>query len=347
MEHKYRRPIAIGVAAAAALSVTACTSGGGTGSETGDAQTLVGYSAPYLSDPYMIVEMELTVKFLEAEGFKVLPTVNADSDPALQVTQVTSLLDQGANGLVVVPVDANSIIPALDLAESKEVPVVTIDTAPAGGTVAMIIRADNVLMGAQACEYMGEEMGGQGTILQLQGMLSQSAGAERTSGFEDCMKENYPDIIIISKPTDWDPAKATDQAQTALVSNPEISGIYMQSDDVMFQGVLSVLQQAGRAAKVGEPGHIVMVGIDGGAGGLQGIRDGYIDALVSQPLDLYAKFAAYYLKGALAGETWKEGPTDHDSVISVYEGNLQDLLPAPMVTIDNVDDPGLWGNNVG
>lgn len=339
----HRHLFAIAALATVGLALSACSAN--SSGDKGDSVS-VGFSTPYLSDPYMVVEMDQTVAALEAEGYTVLPTVNANSDPGLQVTQVNSLLDQGAGGLVVIPVDGSSIIPALDAAEANGVPVVTIDTAPAGGKVEMIVRADNIRMGEQACETIGEAMGGKGTVLELQGILSQSAGAERTSGFEDCMAENFPDMVVIAKPTDWDPAKSTAQAQTALVSNPEIGGIYMQSDDVMYQGVLSVLQQAGRDAKVGEDGHVVLVGIDGGVGGLQGIRDGYIDALVSQPLDLYAKYAAFYLKAALAGEKFKEGPTDHGSVISTYEGNLQDLLPAPLVTKKNVDDPSLWANNV-
>jgi ABC-type sugar transport system substrate-binding protein len=191
---------------------------------------------------------------------------------------------------------------------------------------------------------MGEELGGKGTVLSLQGDLATINGQDRTDGFRDCMEENYPDIELIERPTDWQTEKATDATQTVLTSNPDLSGIYMQSDSVMLSGVLSTLEQEGLDAKVGEPGHVVLVSIDGTSQALDKIRSDELDAAVSQPLDLYAKYGVEYLQGAVEGETFEVGPTDHDSEIVDYEGNLMDLLPAPLVTKENVDDPNLWGN---
>jgi simple sugar transport system substrate-binding protein/ribose transport system substrate-binding protein len=58
----------------------------------------------------------------------------------------------------------------------------------------------------------------------------------------------------------------------------------------------------------------------------------------------YIDYGADYLVRALKGETFKEGPTDHNSTIVKKGDNLFDLLPTPVVTKDNVDDKALWGN---
>ncbi|MZF90790.1 sugar ABC transporter substrate-binding protein, partial [Streptomyces sp. SID5643] len=72
-----------------------------------------------------------------------------------------------------------------------------------------------------------------------------------------------------------------------------------------------------------------------------------IDATVSQPADAYAKYGMYYIKAAMQGKRFKPGPTDHDStIVKLPSGILEDQLPAPLVTKDNVDDPKLWGNTV-
>ena len=64
-------------------------------------------------------------------------------------------------------------------------------------------------------------------------------------------------------------------------------------------------------------------------------RPGYIDATVSQPADLYAKYGLFYVKAAIAGKTFQPGPTDHDStIIQVRDGVLEDQLSAPLVTAD-------------
>ena len=52
-------------------------------------------------------------------------------------------------------------------------------------------------------------------------------------------------------------------------------------------------------------------------------------------------------QAALQGKTFNPGPTDHDSTIVAIPNGLEDQLSAPLVTSENVDDPKLWGNQVG
>jgi ribose transport system substrate-binding protein len=120
-------------------------------------------------------------------------------------------------------------------------------------------------------------------------------------------------------------------------------GIFQQSDYAL-SATLNVLTQAGRDAKVGEAGHIYNISIDATPQALQLVRDGALDAAISQPLDGYAKYGVQYLKDALAGKELTVGPTDHGSEIVEFNGNLMDLLPATLVKIGNVDDAALWGN---
>ena len=317
--------------------------GGGSGDGGGDT-FLMGYSAPFLTDPFQAVLQNATVDEAERLGLETLAPTNANQDVGQQITDVRNLINTGAEGLIIVPTDSKGILPALDAAKADDVPVVTVDLGPEGGEVAMIVRADNYGMGVTACEKMGEDLGGKGTVLSLQGDLATINGRDRTDGFKECMTKNYPDMQVIERPTKWQTERATSVAQTVLTANPDLAGIYMQSDSVMLAGVLNVLDRAGNGAKVGEDGHIVLVSIDGTPLALEKIRSGELDAAVSQPLDLYATYGVDYLRKAVAGETFKEGPTDHDSKIVDFEGNPMDLLPAPLVTEENVDDKKLWGN---
>ena len=68
---------------------------------------------------------------------------------------------------------------------------------------------------------------------------------------------------------------------------------------------------------------------------------------MSQPADLYAKYALFYAQAALQGKTFQPGATDHNSTIVAIPNGLEDQLPAPLVTSDNVNDQSLWGNQVG
>ncbi len=332
------RSLVIGVAASACLF--------GVASAAQAADFTMGYSVGFLTDPFQAIQVDLTMKAAADAGLKTLPVANANGDPGKQISDFRNLIAQGAQGIIVVPTDSDAIVPALEFAASKNVPVVAIDIGPAGGKAAMIVRANNLRMGEDACMWLGKAVGGKGKVLSLMGDQATTNGRDRTTGFNDCMKKNFPDIEVNQQPTYWKTDKATAAAQTAVTSTPDLAGIYMQSDSVMLAGVLNVLKSADRLKKVGEEGHIPLISIDATPYALQQIRDDMLDAAVSQPLNLYVKYGLAYLEDAVAGKTFTMGPTDHDSEIVDMNGNMADLLPAPVITKAEASDPMLWGNQV-
>lgn len=329
---------------AAAMALAACGSSGdsGRGSDKGDYK--VAYSTTSLGDAYRVVLARHVESGGKAEGLNMMSPTDADNDPAKQITDVTTMLGQGVDGIEMIVLDSGAIKPALDRAEAKGVPVVAIDQGPSSGKVAMVVRGDNKLMGRQACEHLGATLEGRGKVLELQGALDGIGGQERTRGFNDCMKEQFPGIDVISKPTDWLQEKATTAAQTVLSTNREVNGLFLASDAAMLPGVLKVLERLGRLHPIGREGHLPLATIDGTPFALEQIRRGYVDAVVSQPLSGYARWAAHYMRRAIEGEEFRPGPTDHGSRIIEENGNLSDILPTPVVTRDNVDDRELWGN---
>ena len=305
----------------------------------------IGYSSPFLFSQFQVILQDQTGVAAKAGGLNMLEPTNADGDSGKQITDVRSLIGAGAKGLIVVANDSKAIIPALDFAVSQNVPVVSIDIGSDGGSLYAIVRADNIGMGWIACEAMAKAIGDAGKVLSLQGAQTSINGRERTQGFHDCITQNHPNIELIERPTDWDATKQAAALQTVLAANPDLKGVFQQSDYALSP-TLNVLKQAGRDAKVGEPDHIYTISIDASPQALELIRSGELDAGISQPLDLYAKYGVQYLLDALAGKELALGKTDHGSEVVEFNGNKMDLLPAVLVTKDNVDDPNLWGNQV-
>jgi ribose transport system substrate-binding protein len=322
---------------------TPATEAGSPPATDGETRQL-GYSAPFLFNEYSIVLQEKIVEAGEAAGFEMLAPTNADQDSAQQNTDIRNLISAGADALIVFANDSNAIVPSLDYAAEQGVPVVAIDVAPDGGTVEMIVRVDNVGMGTAACELMAETIGFEGKVLSLQGAATSINGRERTQGFAECMAQ-YPDIELIERPTDWDPEKQVAALQTVLTANPDLKGVFQQAEYAL-EATNAVLDQAGFTAKVGEPGHIVNVSIDATPAALDLVREGVMDAAISQPIDLYGSLGVQYLVDAMAGAEFVTGPTDHDSEIVEYSGNLMDLVASVVVTAENVDSPDLWANQV-
>ena len=307
-----------------------------------------GLSTSFLGSPFFVALTTLTTQAAKTAGLTWLQPADAQSDPGKQIADIQTLVNSGARGLIVVPRDSDAIAPALEYAASRSVAVVAIDVGINTGHAAMTVRADNHSMARTACEAVGAALGNKGKVLELQGDLLNSSGRDRTDGFELCISLKFPNIKIISRPTRWEQARAADATQIILTANPDIGAIYMESGSIMLPGVLSVLHQAGRNQKAGEPNKIFLVAIDGSPYELQMIRSGDLDATVSQPLNLYAQWGVDYLRRAVKGETFRIGLTAHGSqIVKNSAGNLEDLVPAPLVTSRNVDDPTLWGNLTG
>ncbi|WP_214105027.1 sugar ABC transporter substrate-binding protein [Acrocarpospora catenulata] len=336
--------------AAATLTLSACSStdsGTGDTAATGDPAAAaggeVGFSESFLTDAFQVQLVKQLGEQAKAASVNLLPAANADGDAAKQNADITTLLGRGVKGLIVVPVDSKAVGPAIDRANAKNVPVVTVDLGAESGKIYMVVRADNVYMGKAACEYMGKQINGEGTVLDLQGDLATSNGQDRSKGFTSCMAEQFPNVKVISKPMNWKPEECATQAQTVL-STEKLAGLFMGSESVCLAGVQQALRNQGKLTKAGDPDHIVTVGIDGSKPALDAVREGTLDAVISQPLDLYAKYGIQYIKDAMAGKTYQPGPTDHNSTIVEVGQSLQDLLPSPTVTKENVDDASLWGN---
>ncbi|MFJ2395874.1 MULTISPECIES: sugar ABC transporter substrate-binding protein [unclassified Streptomyces] len=340
---------AAAVAACATLVLAACgstkddvASGGGGGDGSGK----VGVILPLLTSPFWQSYNDYVPKMAKSEGVDALKTVNSNSDPSQQITDINNQLNQGVKGLVVAPLDSAAIVAGLDQAERKGVPVVAVDVAPDKGKVAMVVRADNVAYGEKACEFLGKQVGS-GKVVQIMGDLASVNGRDRSEAFRSCVKKNYPKLKVLEIPAKWESDTAASKLDTLLNANPDIKGIYMQAGGVYLAPTLQTLKSKGMLKKAGQAGHIAIVSNDGIPQEFDAIRKGEIDATVSQPADTYAKYGMYYIKAAMQGKTFKTGPTDHDStIVKLPSGILEDQLPAPLVTKDNVDDPELWGNTV-
>jgi len=301
--------------------------------------SLAGYSTDFWSS-YVSYEKRYAKRY----GASLIGPVPANGDAGKQLTQVRTLITQGAKALIVNPVDSAAIAPALDFAASKKIPVVSVDVGPTKGKVYMIVRADNTLYGKKSCTYIGSHAKGPGHVAVLQGDLASINGRDRSNAFISCIKQKYPRLKIAKYATKWDTPTAVNAAKTAISTYSDLKGIYVQWSGPV-PGIIAAEKAAGKFTRVGAAKHIALVSNDGVPFEMQNIRNGIQDATVSQPANLYAQYAIFYAKQALAGVKYHVGQkTNHGSVIVRLSGNLEDALKAPLVTKANVNDPNLWGN---
>ncbi len=348
---KLARTRSTAVTVTAALAVmslaTACNRDSADPAGSGSAKPAIGIDLPRSDSDFWNSYAQYLEKDITSEGVNALPRSNSQNDVTKLVANVQVFQNTGAKAIVMAPQDTGAIASTLDTLATKKIPVVSVDTRPDKGDVYMVVRADNRAYGTKACEYLGEQLGGKGKVAELQGALDSINGRDRSEAFAACMKEKFPNIKVFELPTDWKGDVASAKLQSLLAQHPDLNGIYMQAGGVFLQPTLALLEQKKLLKPAGQPGHITIISNDGIPQEFDAIRKGQIDATISQPADLYAKYALYYAKAAAEGKTFQPGATDHDSTIIKIPNGLEDQLPAPLVTKANVDDKSLWGNNVG
>ena len=306
----------------------------------------LGVSLTFNNTDFWTNYISYETKFAAQYNATLIGPLVANNDAAKQITDIHTLIQEGAQALIVNPVDSAAIAPALDYAASKNIPVVRVDVAPSTGKVFMIVRADNVLYGMNSCKYIATHATGtSGHIAILEGDLASLNGKDRTDGCNQVITSSYPNFKTVEYATKWDTPTAVNDAKTALSTYPDLKGIYVEWG-APEDGILAAEKAASKFTPVGSSSHIVLVGNDGVPHEHALIRAKQLDATISQPANSYAQYAIFYSQQALEGKTYTAGQTtDHNSTIVALQGNLEDALPAPVVDSTNVNDPNLWGNS--
>jgi len=321
--------------------------------EAAPAAITIGYGAPELSGGQGPI-MNGMITGAKNKGWEII-TNNANFDASAQANQIDDFIASGVKAVVTVPVDSQAICASVKKATDAGVLFFTIDRAPIGCEIAMTVQSDNYLAGKQSAEavvaLLTERYGEpKGVVLELQGDLGQNVAQLRGGGFNDVLKE-YPNITVISKPTEWKADKFS-QATLDVVAAEPVDAIYMHSDCVGTVVVNAALEQMGKKVARGEEGHIFLVGVDGCPDALQSIRDGFSDQASSQPIPDFGVVLADYMETVFnggeiqLGVVEKEGAPWSPATVEKTDTGFMLNLATTSAGPDNVDDPALWGNQV-
>jgi len=131
----------------------------------------------------------------------------------------------------------------------------------------------------------------EGTIVAIQGMLSNNAAIGRFNGLQQALDENPGVELLQWEAADWDTNRAYEAAKQLLAAHPEIDGIWTANDN-MAVGAIAALNEAGLA------GDIKVVGTDGIPDAFDAIAEGtmasteFMDSRYQSQLGLTMALAA-------------------------------------------------------
>ena len=339
-------------------------SGSAGSSSSGSGPVPIGVDLTYNNTAFWAAYINYETQYAKQLHIKLLGPLLSAASASLQNQQVEELVNEGAKAVIVNPETATSLGPAISYAAAHHVKLISVDTIVGVGKVYMVVRASNLLYGLDACAYISS-VAKSGYVLELEGDLTSSNGADRANAFNACMAANDPGVKILKDPTVWTDATAVTDAQNAVNAyGSKLKAIYSawSSPDT---GIIPLLKSKGLTGKV------AVVSDDGVPFEMCDISKGMTSASQSQPANLYAYWALKYAADAAKGVSLKAGDPGGGApalqMIS-YQGdsNLGDPIVAPFVTkaqqtihvkgVDGlpgmvqttpVSDAQLWGNVYG
>lgn len=314
--------VAVLTAAAMVASMAMTVSAAEDTAESTDASYKIGFAQCTLASPFYVSMKDVAEEYAKELGVD-LTVVSADDDVTKQNNDINDMITSGIDALIVNPINAEGIAPAIEACTNADIPVITVDRNINEGYTAYVGR-DNEEMGRLVGEALVELLGGkdaaEGTILEIQGTAGDTVMMARRDGFEAAVAEAPGLEVVQSAYCDYTRSKAVTATQDLLQSNDNIVAVYGHNDD-MALGASQVLQEQGVEG-------VAVCGVDGLMEAVMAIEDGtYSITTMNDPGSLIRAALDTTLQ-ILNGEDYEEyvdagtGVIDSENVADYVDDSL-------------------------
>jgi ABC-type sugar transport system substrate-binding protein len=231
-----------------------------------------------------------------------LITYDASNNVNKQAINIEDLIKRGVDAIITLPINAKGLIPALELASRKGIPVVTFSRTAIGAPYLFFVGSDDVEAGCLACRFLTDRLNGVGEVVVLEGTIGATSTINRSKGFYNEIKK-FPGMkVVFKKCGGYLRDEGYRVMEEALATVAGFNAVYSQNDD-MILGAMEAMENAGIT-----PEKIVTIGTDAIPKALIAIREGRLDATIQHPISI-AEVAleklVHYLKTGNLPE-WKE-----------------------------------------
>ena len=241
-----------------------------------------------------------------------------EEDYETQNRMIAEVVESGAEALVFSAIDFTRNAAAVDAAGQAGVKVVSIDSGVDSDQVGTYIGTDNYAAGRMAAQAALEGVEGELVVGLVNYDESTANGQERERGVRDALVESGRARVAASVTTLVEAERARVDTADLLRNNPEINVV------IAFNEPTSV--GAARAvAGLRLADEVFLVGFDSNVATIDGLQEGYVDALIVQnpyAMGYLGVESAYRL---LSGQGGALETTVDTSTQIVNRGNLFSL----------------------
>ena len=273
------------------------------------------------TNPFLLKSIEGAMKAAEDMGCECISLSPARQDSLEdQVKLLEDAIQQGVQGIVLHPIDSNGIMPAIRKCDEAGIPVACIGT-PATSQTFLRTGVDYTETGRTIGTMVCEEMGGEGTVIILEGPPGAQNAQERLAGMHQAL-ENYPNIeVVASQTTNFKRTEGLQVTENLLQKYPDVDAILACNDESAL-GAIQALKAAGL------DGQVIIGSFDGNQDGSAAIQNGEMFATYNVD-----PFGSTYLAAVYVVQ-WLNDGTMPPKYFVPFPSVLQD----PVITADNVDD---------
>ncbi len=289
--------------------------GGDTSSEGG---RIFGYTCMDGTNPFFVALENSIREVVEANG-DTLISMDPANDSNTQIDQIEDMISRGVEVMFVNPVDADGIIPALDMLKEADIPMFGFDTQV--GDMSYLVSyagSDNYNAGYVCGVDLAEKVPEGGDILVIDSPTMQSI-TDRVDGFLAAIEESGVAFNIVGQQDGQGNQQVSNQKATdMLTANPDVVAIFGGNDPTAL-GAYTAADAAGLSPMI--------YGVDGSP-------------------DVKALLGSTMMEGTGAQSPMTIGKTIAETAYSWLNGEeVEEFIPIEtfLITADNVAEYGTDG----
>ena len=220
---------------------------------------------------YLNADIPFFKKTAEAAGYEVI-VQSAENDAQKQIGQAENVITQGADAIVIQPVDFNVAAGIAEMATKAGIPLASYDDLILGAKQAGYIGRDPKDGGAEAARAVVAKVP-KGNYVLIGGDAGQTGSTLMQGGYhvvlDPLVAKGDIKIVMDQFTPGWKTEPAQANAENALTSNDNKVDAFLVSYDGMSLGVLQAIEAAGI-----KPGSILVTGQDMELSAAQAIVEG-------------------------------------------------------------------------
>ena len=265
----------------------------GCGKNTNSDTQKIGLIVSTLNNPFF-VDLKTGIENQAKKLVYDVVVLDSQNDPAKEVSNMEDISVKDVDVVLLNPVDSDSAIASVMVANNLDLPVITVDRAANGGEVVSHVASDNAEGGKMAAQYLINQLGDNANIVELEGIAGSSATRDRGAGFDNEI-ENSNLNIITKQSADFDRTKGLSVMENIIQSKGDIDAVFAQNDE-MALGALKALQDANMD-------NVLVVGFDATDDAVASVNKGEMSATIAQQPILIGETAVNLTHRFLSGET--------------------------------------------